>query len=61
MSRRDIADYLGLTQETLSRVIRQMLATGELVAKGPRTILLKRQTVAVRQLPPNPQAALPAA
>lgn len=45
MSRRDIADYLGLTQETLSRVIRQLLADGEVEATGPRTILVKRPTV----------------
>ena len=42
MSRRDVADYLGLTQETLSRVIRQLLADGKVEALGPRTIALKR-------------------
>lgn len=42
MSRRDVADYLGLTQETLSRVIRQLLADGKVEALGPRTIALRR-------------------
>lgn len=42
MSRRDVADYLGLTQETLSRVIRRLLADGKVEAVGPRTIVLKR-------------------
>jgi len=42
MSRRDVADYLGLTQETLSRVIRQLLSSGAVEMRGPRTIVLRR-------------------
>ncbi len=52
-----VAHYLGLTQETLSRVIRQLLTTGEVVAKGPRMIVLRRPTVSPQALEPDPQAA----
>jgi len=41
MSRRDIADYLGVSQETLSRIIRRLEDNGILVAKGSRTLVLK--------------------
>lgn len=61
MSRRDVADYLGLTQETLSRVIRQLLTSGEVEARGPRMIVLRRPTVPLHQLGSDtPEAALSA-
>ena len=56
MSRRDIADYLGLTQETLSRVFRQLLTTGEVEARGARMIVLKRPTASIHPLHTGPQA-----
>lgn len=61
MSRRDIADYLGLTQETLSRIIRQLLATGEVEARGPRMIVLRRPTVPLHRLGSDAPQASPAA
>jgi CRP-like cAMP-binding protein len=42
MSRRDIADYLGLSQETLSRVTRQLQQAGYIEARGPRSFILRR-------------------
>jgi CRP-like cAMP-binding protein len=57
MSRRDIADYLGLTQETLSRVIRQLLANGEVEARGARTIVLTRPAGPLRQRRANVRKA----
>lgn len=39
MSRRDIADYLGLAPETLSRILKQLVGKGRIEKRG-RTILL---------------------
>lgn len=49
MSRRDTADYLGLTQEILSRVIRMLLVSGAVEARGPRTIV-QRRPIAPREV-----------
>jgi CRP/FNR family nitrogen fixation transcriptional regulator len=43
MSRRDIADYLGLTLETVSRAISQMRSSGALVLEGARHVKMKRR------------------
>src|SRR5262249_31620191 len=42
MTRRDIADYLGLTLETVSRALAQLEEEGELQLDGPRKIMLRR-------------------
>lgn len=44
MSRRDISDYLGLTPETLSRIMRQLQDDGHLSAIGRKSFTLKRPT-----------------
>ena len=41
MSRRDIADYLGLTVETVSRVLHSMKDQGRLTLSGARSISLR--------------------
>jgi CRP-like cAMP-binding protein len=41
MSRRDIADYLGLTIETVSRVLRDFERRGAIKIKGYRSIALR--------------------
>lgn len=41
MTRRDIADYLGLTIETVSRVLTQLEAEGALIRVGARRIRLR--------------------
>jgi CRP-like cAMP-binding protein len=41
MSRRDIADYLGLTVETLSRVLAQLQSQGGLQRSSARRIELR--------------------
>jgi CRP-like cAMP-binding protein len=43
MSRRDMSDFLGLTPETLSRVIKALQADGVVSVSGPRTFTLRRQ------------------
>ena len=42
MTRRDIADYLGLTIETVSRTISQLEAEGALLRTGGRKVSLRR-------------------
>ena len=41
MGRRDIADYLGLTVETVSRVLSQMQDEGRLSLSSPRNMAIK--------------------
>jgi CRP-like cAMP-binding protein len=43
MTRRDIADYLGLTIETVSRTLSQLEETGALLRAGGRRVSLRRQ------------------
>lgn len=50
MSRRDIADYLSLTPETLSRAIGDLETQGTLKRQGRQAFVLKRPTLAVRGL-----------
>lgn len=45
MSRRDISDYLGLTPETLSRIMRQLQDEGRLSAVGRKSFTLRRSTL----------------
>ncbi|MFE1598777.1 helix-turn-helix domain-containing protein [Methylobacterium sp. ID0610] len=45
MTRRDIADYLGLTIETVSRVVTQLEAEGALLRAGARRMRLCRATI----------------
>jgi len=45
MSRRDIADYLGLTIETVSRVLWDLERRGAIEIKGYRSIALRNQFV----------------
>jgi CRP/FNR family nitrogen fixation transcriptional regulator len=49
MIHRDIADYLGLTIETLSRAITQLEKSG-LIARGPspRSLILKNPSALAR-------------
>jgi CRP-like cAMP-binding protein len=44
MSRRDISDYLGLTPETLSRIMRQLQDDGHLSAISGKSFTLRRPT-----------------
>jgi CRP-like cAMP-binding protein len=44
MSRRDIADYLGLTLETVSRIMRQFQRNGTVELSGPQQITLHSRT-----------------
>jgi CRP/FNR family nitrogen fixation transcriptional regulator len=44
MTRRDIADYLGLTLETVSRTISQLQAEGTLVLSSARQITVQRRS-----------------
>ena len=44
MTRRDIADYLGLTIETVSRVLGQMQDEGRLSLSSPRNMAIKHAT-----------------
>ena len=43
MSRRDIADYLGLTVETVSRVLGEFEATGAIARQGVEQVLLRNR------------------
>jgi CRP/FNR family nitrogen fixation transcriptional regulator len=43
MSRRDIADYLGLTLETVSRAFSQMRNSGALSLEGSRHVKMNRR------------------
>jgi CRP-like cAMP-binding protein len=45
MSRRDVADYLGLTLETVSRSISQLRSSGALKLSGARHIEIKRRQI----------------
>jgi len=45
MSRRDISDYLGLTPETLSRIMRQLQDDGHVSAIGRKSFALRRPTL----------------
>ncbi len=47
MSRRDVSDYLGLTPETLSRIMRQLQDDGHLSAVGRKSFTLRRPTFRV--------------
>jgi len=42
MSRRDIADYLGLTLETVSRAMTQLKTSGALSLSGARRVRIDR-------------------
>lgn len=53
MSRRDISDYLGLTPETLSRVIRDLQVRGLITPQGRRSFVLRRPVL--RLEPANDQ------
>jgi CRP/FNR family nitrogen fixation transcriptional regulator len=44
MTRRDIADYLGLTLETVSRVMSQLQARGMVERSGARHIKVQRRS-----------------
>lgn len=46
MSRRDVADYLGLTLETVSRAISQMRGSGLLSLDNARQLKLNRDRLA---------------
>jgi CRP-like cAMP-binding protein len=43
MTRRDIADYLGLTLETVSRALSQLRASGSLRLASTRQVELRRE------------------
>lgn len=45
MSRRDISDYLGLSPETLSRIMRQLQDDGHVSATGRNSFTLQRPTL----------------
>jgi CRP-like cAMP-binding protein len=45
MSRRDVSDYLGLTPETLSRIMRQLQDDGHVSAIGRKSFALRRATL----------------
>lgn len=45
MSRRDIGDFLGLAPETLSRVIKELVADGVLTVHGRRSFTLRQTTI----------------
>jgi CRP/FNR family nitrogen fixation transcriptional regulator len=49
MSRRDIADYLGLTVETVSRTLTQLVNSAAIALPSARRIVLRNRT-ALRQL-----------
>jgi CRP/FNR family nitrogen fixation transcriptional regulator len=44
MSRQDIADYLGLTIETVSRTITQLTERGAIEVPSSRTIVLRNRS-----------------
>lgn len=45
MSRRDVSDYLGLSPETLSRIMRQLQDDGHVSATGRKSFTLSRPTL----------------
>ncbi|HRD28069.1 MAG TPA: Crp/Fnr family transcriptional regulator [Caulobacter sp.] len=47
MNYRDIADFLSLKPETLSRALKQLEDTGYLVRRGQRTVVLRQACVAL--------------
>jgi CRP/FNR family nitrogen fixation transcriptional regulator len=49
MSRQDIADYLGLTIETVSRMLTQLVAEAKIGLPSSRRVLMHNRT-ALRQL-----------
>lgn len=48
MPRRDIADYLGVTVETISRTLKQLESAGWIESMSPRQIQLKNQAALIR-------------
>jgi CRP/FNR family nitrogen fixation transcriptional regulator len=48
MTRRDIADYLGLTIETVSRMLREIERSGAIKIKGRHTVMLRSKSANAR-------------
>lgn len=61
MSRRDISDFLGLSPETVSRVLRQLQSDGRIAAHGHRAFVVRGLEPRLRPAPaparPRPKAA----
>jgi len=48
MSRQDIADYLGLTIETVSRTFTQLAQSGAIVLETSRRVLIRNRAALTR-------------
>jgi len=48
MSRQDIADYLGLTIETVSRTITQLVQSGTIALETSRRVLFRNRSALTR-------------